>query len=73
MFGEMFVGFVIQIQYFTQKWKTKFIFEPDQTLPNTAKQMLWDQTSPTFHQAFVFEMLGEMFDLFDRGLIHTNV
>ena len=26
------------------------------------------QTGPTFHQTLVFKMLGEMFDLFDRGL-----
>ena len=34
--------------------------------PDETKQ--GGQTSPTFHQTFVFEMFGEMFDLFDRGL-----
>ena len=40
MFGEMFVGVVKHIQHFTQQRKTKFVFDLDQTLPNTAKQML---------------------------------
>ena len=74
MFGEMFVGVVKHIQHFTQQRKTKFVLNQDQTLPNAAKQIKCyetkqgGQTSPTFHQTFVFEMLGEMIDLFDRGL-----
>ena len=71
-FGEMFVRVVKHIQHFTQQRKTRLVFDPDQTLPNTLPNKCYEtkqggQTSPTFHQTFVFEMLGEKFDLFDRG------
>ena len=34
---------------------------------------LGGQTSPTFHLTFVFKMLGEMFDQFDRGFIDAVI
>ena len=73
MFGEIFVVVVKHIQHLR---KTKFVFDLGQTLltlrttlPNKCYETKQGgQTSQTFHQTFVFEMLGEMFDLFDRGL-----
>ena len=63
--------------------KNKICFRPRSiklcsTLPNKCYETKQGgQTSPTFHQTFVFDMLGEMFNLFDRGLtkiayLHTQ-
>ena len=42
------------------------------TLPNKCYETKQGgQTSQTFHQTFVFELLGEMFDLFDQGYRET--